>query len=68
MSSYEKALFNHFKSLEISERINDKENIALSLQSIGRVYLLTINLEKAQDNFTRALEIYKELKNVKKYR
>jgi signal transduction histidine kinase len=60
---YEQALDTHKKALSIRRETHDRTKEAISLNTIGKLYLLMKNYERAQANFTVALDIRKKLGN-----
>ncbi len=58
-----KALEYYFKSLKISEEIDDKEGTGTSLNNIGQIYGYQGETKKSLEYYLRSLEIYKKLDN-----
>ena len=63
LSDYDIGLDYYFKSLKLDEERNYKPGIALTLESIGKLYLNTGDFYKARESFERALTMFIELKD-----
>lgn len=63
LSDYNIGLDYYFKSLKLDEERNYNPGIALTLESIGKLYLNTGDFYKARESFERALTMFIELKD-----
>lgn len=61
----EKSLFYSKQALELSEKLNYKKGISISLSDIGSIYSDQANYEKALANFLNSLKVYEELNDQK---
>jgi PAS domain S-box-containing protein len=61
LGNYDAALENHFISLRIREKIDDKKSLSASLNNIALVYLEAKNYNKALEFFEKSLEIKLDL-------
>jgi tetratricopeptide (TPR) repeat protein len=61
LGNYPEALKNHFSSLKIMEKINNKKGKAAALNNIGLVYYYQGNLSEALRNHFSCLGLYREL-------
>lgn len=62
--SYSKAIEYYTKSIQISEKINDLNGLALSYNNLGNIYITGLkNPMKAIEYFSRSLEIEKKREN-----
>ena len=64
-SDYPKALEYYFIALKISEELNDKELLALTLGNIGIIYFQQANYPKALEYDSKAVKMFEELGNKK---
>lgn len=62
-ANFPKALEHFFKSLKISEEINDTSEIAQALSDIGNVYFRQGDLEKTMSYCTQSLKLSEQIKN-----
>ncbi|MCB0379688.1 MAG: tetratricopeptide repeat protein, partial [Flavobacteriales bacterium] len=58
-----KALEYYNKSLELADRINDKEGVGVSLNNIGAIYKELKDFSNALKYFSKSLKIFEELEN-----
>lgn len=59
----DEALAAHFDALAVSERVDDPNGIARSLNNVGLVYWQLERLDDALDHMLRALQIYRRLEH-----
>ena len=59
--NYEKAMTNFFEALKLSEFVNDKKGIAISLKNIGGIQYSLNQYEKALEYASRGLALEREL-------
>jgi signal transduction histidine kinase/Tfp pilus assembly protein PilF len=55
ISNFEEALIFYFKALRLKEQLADDVGVALILNKIGNIYLYIPKLDKAEENYKRAL-------------
>ena len=65
MGYNEKALPYYYKSLRLSEKINDQKGLARVLNNIGKYYVLNSEFEKGKEYISLALYINKKNRNNK---
>jgi len=61
ISNFEQAIFYQNEYLKLAEKYDLKPNMAYSYRSLGLVYERGENFEKALDNFSKAIEMYREI-------
>ena len=61
LKRYNEAAYEYQKALNLAERLNDKRQICIILQSAGDLFILTKNYRKALDYYMESLELAIEL-------
>lgn len=59
--NYDKSLQYHFQSLQLNEKIDDKQSISISCNNIGFVYFKLRDWENAINFYDRSLQIKKSI-------
>jgi signal transduction histidine kinase len=59
--NYDKSLEYHFQALQINEKLGDKESASLNFNNIGFVFFKLKDWENAITNFTKSLELKREI-------
>lgn len=65
IGDYPTALDYYFEALKQSEDLQDKEQIAYSLNNIGNIYIYQENFQEAEQYIERTLDIAKEIEHKK---